>query len=71
LLKDEPEIEVKAAKVVKGEFEIPKQYHLTMENQTCLVVPVEDDSFNVFSTTQWIDLGQAVVARCLNIKASK
>jgi xanthine dehydrogenase molybdopterin-binding subunit B len=57
--------------VVKGEFEIPKQYHLTMENQSCLVVPVEDDSFNVFSTTQWVDLGQAVVARCLNVKASK
>ncbi|XP_059486225.1 uncharacterized protein LOC132202920 isoform X2 [Neocloeon triangulifer] len=65
------EAEVQAAKVVKGEFEIPKQYHLTMENQSCLVVPKEDDSFDVFSTTQWIDLGQAVVARCLGIKASK
>ncbi|CAB3359550.1 Hypothetical predicted protein [Cloeon dipterum] len=61
----------KAAKIIKGDFEIPKQYHLTMENQSCLVLPKEDDSFDVFSTTQWIDLGQAVVARCLDIKASK
>ncbi|XP_059486228.1 uncharacterized protein LOC132202921 isoform X2 [Neocloeon triangulifer] len=65
------DLEAAKSTLVKGEFELSKQYHLTMENQTCLVVPKEDDNFDVFAPTQWIDLMQAVVARCLGIKASK
>ncbi|XP_065332782.1 uncharacterized protein LOC135934747 [Cloeon dipterum] len=60
-----------AAKIIKGDFSLPRQYHMTMETQTCLVVPREDDNYDVFCSTQFMDLAQAVVAKCLNVEASK
>ncbi|KAF4522205.1 hypothetical protein B566_EDAN007356 [Ephemera danica] len=56
--------------VIKGEFEIGKQYHLTMETQTCLIVPKED-SYDVFCACQWMDNVQAVVSRVLEVPSSQ
>ncbi|KAF4522206.1 hypothetical protein B566_EDAN007357 [Ephemera danica] len=67
---DEPEVPPAPAHVIKGQFEIGKQYHLTMETQTCLIIPKEG-GYDVFATTQWMDLVQAVVSRVLQIPASQ
>ncbi|XP_022114711.2 probable aldehyde oxidase gad-3 [Pieris rapae] len=56
-------------KVIKGKYYIGAQYHYYLEPQTSIVVPV-DKGFEVHSATQWIDLTQICVARCLGIKES-
>ncbi|XP_044734075.1 xanthine dehydrogenase-like [Chrysoperla carnea] len=52
--------------VVKGTFDIGAQYHLTMETQTCICVPIED-GMDVFSSTQWMDYVQIAIAKSCNI----
>nr|CAD7430764.1 unnamed protein product [Timema monikensis] len=52
--------------VVKGSFCSSRQYHFTMETQTCLTVPTEN-GLNVFSSTQWIDNVQGAIAQILAI----
>nr|CAD7596424.1 unnamed protein product [Timema genevievae] len=52
--------------VVKGSFCNSRQYHFTMETQTCLTVPTEN-GLNVFSSTQWMDNVQGAIGRILAI----
>nr|CAD7202177.1 unnamed protein product [Timema douglasi] len=52
--------------VVKGSFCSSRQYHFTMETQTCLTVPTEN-GLNVFSSTQWMDHVQGAIAQILAI----
>ncbi|CAG2064022.1 unnamed protein product [Timema podura] len=52
--------------VVKGSFCNSRQYHFTMETQTCLTVPTEN-GLNVFSSTQWMDNVQGAIGQILAI----
>ncbi|XP_075153164.1 uncharacterized protein LOC142226822 [Haematobia irritans] len=52
-----------------GIFEIGPQYHFTMEPQTCIVIP-EEQGLKVYSSTQWINHTQAVIAKMLNLKVA-
>ncbi|CAG4997118.1 unnamed protein product [Parnassius apollo] len=56
-------------KVIKGVYEIGAQYHYYMEPLTCVVIPV-DKGLEVYDSTQWMDLTQIAIARCLGIKES-
>ena len=54
---------------IKGHMEQGLQYHYTMETQSCVVVPIED-GLDVYSSTQWMDIGQMAIADALNIPNS-
>ncbi|XP_054284608.1 uncharacterized protein LOC129001378 [Macrosteles quadrilineatus] len=54
-------------KVVKGDYRLPGQYHFTLETLTCLTVPVDDDSLDVFCSSQWPQAVQESVSLLLNI----
>nr|XP_032518556.1 indole-3-acetaldehyde oxidase-like [Danaus plexippus plexippus] len=56
--------------VLKGEFKLKSQCHFYMEPQTCVVKPVED-SLEVYSSTQWLDLTSTAIAQCLKIPLNK
>lgn len=56
--------------VIKGVYEIEDQYHYYMEPISCVVVPV-DKGLEVYDSTQWMDLTQIAVARCLGISESQ
>ncbi|KAM3962033.1 uncharacterized protein ACR2FA_003925 isoform 2-T2 [Aphomia sociella] len=58
------------SKIIKGVYELDTQYHYYMEPMTCVVVPV-DNGYDVYDSTQWMDLGQVAIAQCLNIKESQ
>ncbi|XP_055621822.1 uncharacterized protein LOC129765481 [Toxorhynchites rutilus septentrionalis] len=53
-------------KKIEGRFELPSQFHFSMEPQTCICVPAED-SMDVYSSTQWVDQCQVAIALALNI----
>ncbi|XP_063364889.1 uncharacterized protein LOC134653456 [Cydia amplana] len=55
--------------VIKGVYEIEGQYHYYMEPVTCVVVPV-DQGLEVYDSTQWMDLTQRAISRCLNMNES-
>ncbi|KAJ8720099.1 hypothetical protein PYW07_012142 [Mythimna separata] len=57
-------------KVIKGVFEMESQYHYYIEPITCVVVPV-DKMLEVYDSSQWMDLTQIAVARCLGISESE
>ncbi|KAH8338948.1 hypothetical protein KR074_005906, partial [Drosophila pseudoananassae] len=54
---------------VRGIFEMGLQYQFPMEPQTTVAVPFED-GLKVFSSTQWMDHTQSVIAHCLQLKAN-
>lgn len=54
------------ATMFKGQFKIPPQYHMHMETQTCICVPIED-GIEVYSSTQMMDNVQIAVATALGI----
>lgn len=56
--------------VIKGVYEIEGQYHYYMEPLTTVVVPV-DNGYEVYDSSQWMDLTQTAVARCLKVNESK
>ncbi|XP_039757384.1 indole-3-acetaldehyde oxidase-like [Pararge aegeria] len=56
-------------KLIKGVFDAKAQYLYYMEPLSCVVIPV-DNSLEVYDTTQWMDLTQIAVARCLNMLES-
>ncbi|XP_049545874.1 xanthine dehydrogenase-like isoform X1 [Anopheles darlingi] len=60
-------VNVTAAKTIKGRFEMAGQYHFTMETQTCVCVPIEDNNMDIYSSTQWIDLCQVAIASMLKV----
>uniref|UniRef100_A0A182QKS2 FAD-binding PCMH-type domain-containing protein n=1 Tax=Anopheles farauti TaxID=69004 RepID=A0A182QKS2_9DIPT len=51
---------------LEGSFDLPSQYHLSMETQQCVCVPI-DDGLDVYSSTQWVDICQIAIARALQI----
>lgn len=53
-------------KEVRGIFEMGLQYQFTLEPQTTVAIPFED-GLKVFSSTQWMDHTQAVIAHCLQM----
>ncbi len=56
---------------IEGQIECGSQYHFTMETQTALVVPVEGETYAVYSSTQWASYVQAAVANVLGIPSSR
>ncbi|KAK9496478.1 hypothetical protein O3M35_013241 [Rhynocoris fuscipes] len=56
--------------VIKGEYKLESQYHYTMELQTCLCVP-EDDNMKVYSSTQWPAMAQAAISMATKIPAHR
>lgn len=57
-------------KVIKGVYEIGAQYHYYLEPLSCVSIPL-DKGLEVYDATQWMDLTQAAVARCLNMSESE
>ncbi|XP_054277393.1 xanthine dehydrogenase-like isoform X2 [Macrosteles quadrilineatus] len=55
---------------VKGSVDLHEQYHMTMELQTCVCVPVED-GMDVYSSTQWMEHVHNAVSRVLSIPAHR
>lgn len=62
-LSDQPDISA------RGIFEMGGQYHFTMESQTTVAIPFED-GLQVWSSTQWMDQTQCVIAKMLSISAN-
>ncbi|KAF4522203.1 hypothetical protein B566_EDAN007354 [Ephemera danica] len=60
------EPEVKTTNVLNGRFDLGKQFHLALETQVCVVEPVED-GYDVYASTQWMDITQTTVARTLKV----
>ncbi|XP_001654510.2 xanthine dehydrogenase [Aedes aegypti] len=53
-------------KSIEGRFELPGQFHFSMEPQVCICVPTED-GMDVYSSTQWIDICQIAISQALNV----
>ncbi|KAL4711114.1 hypothetical protein ACJJTC_009485 [Scirpophaga incertulas] len=56
-------------KIIKGIYEIESQYHYYIEPISNVVVPV-DRGYEVYDSSQWMDLCQIAVSQCLGIKES-
>nr|XP_034833059.1 xanthine dehydrogenase/oxidase-like [Maniola hyperantus] len=56
-------------KVLKGVLDAKGQYLYYMEPLSCVVIPV-DTGLEVYDTTQWMDITQIAVARCLSMPQS-
>ena len=56
---------------IQGEFHIGGQEHFYLETQTALVIPGEDDSLQVFSSTQNPTEVQKLVAEVMDITMNK
>lgn len=52
---------------IEGEFYMDAQYHFYMESQVAIANRIEDQ-YDVYSSTQWTDLVQNVVAQVLGLK---
>ncbi|XP_073980913.1 xanthine dehydrogenase-like isoform X2 [Rhodnius prolixus] len=51
---------------LKGSWDLKSQYHYTMETQTCVAVPVEDN-LDIFVSSQWPAGVQEAISVALNI----
>ncbi|KAG5312463.1 XDH dehydrogenase, partial [Acromyrmex insinuator] len=54
--------------VIKGVFQCGGQYHHSLETQSCVCVPVENDIIDVYPSSQWMNLIQVSIATCLNVQ---
>lgn len=52
-----------------GILELGAQFHFTLEPQTTVVVPIEQ-GLQVWSSTQWMDVTQASIARMLSLEVN-
>ncbi|CAD6344008.1 unnamed protein product [Miscanthus lutarioriparius] len=57
-------------KIPSTEVKLASEYHFYMETQTALAVPDEDKTLVVYSSSQYPELAQSVIARCLGIPFS-
>ncbi|XP_037464998.1 putative aldehyde oxidase-like protein isoform X1 [Triticum dicoccoides] len=57
-------------KILSTEVKLASQYYFYMETQTALAVPDEDNTIVVYSSSQYPELAQNVIARCLGIPFS-
>ncbi|MGK3137300.1 xanthine dehydrogenase molybdopterin binding subunit [Pantoea trifolii] len=61
----------RASRRIQGEFHIGGQEHFYLETQTALVIPGEDDTLQVFSSTQNPTEVQKLVAEVMGITMNK
>jgi abscisic-aldehyde oxidase len=52
------------------QVKLASEYYFYMETQTALAVPDEDNTLVVYSSSQYPELAQSVIARCLGIPFS-
>ncbi|KAL6603520.1 hypothetical protein ACP70R_043881 [Stipagrostis hirtigluma subsp. patula] len=57
-------------KIPSAEVKLASEYHFYMETQTALAIPDEDNTLVVYSSSQYPELAQSVIARCLGIPFS-
>lgn len=55
---------------ITGTFNVPSQYHYTMETQSC-TTQVTENGLVVRSSTQWMDLVHVAVSKALNIDENR
>ncbi|CAN6203596.1 unnamed protein product [Urochloa humidicola] len=58
-------------KISSTEVKLASEYYFYMETQTALAIPDEDNTLVVYSSSQYPELAQSVIARCLGIPFSK
>ncbi|CAL5076012.1 unnamed protein product [Urochloa decumbens] len=58
-------------KIPSTEVKLASEYYFYMETQTALAIPDEDNTLVVYSSSQYPELAQSVIARCLGIPFSK
>ncbi|TKW31510.1 hypothetical protein SEVIR_2G111100v4 [Setaria viridis] len=54
-------------KILSTEVKLASQYYFYMETQTALAIPDEDKTMVVYSSSQYPELAQTVIAKCLGI----
>ncbi|CAN6297514.1 unnamed protein product [Urochloa humidicola] len=54
-------------KILSAEVKLESQYFFYMETQVALAIPDEDNCITIYSSTQFVEITQNVVARCLGI----
>ncbi|XP_025804657.1 putative aldehyde oxidase-like protein isoform X2 [Panicum hallii] len=57
-------------KIPSAEVKLASEYHFYMETQTALAIPDEDNTLVVYSSSQYPELAQSVIARCVGIPFS-
>ncbi len=60
----------KSKNKLKGKFNTGSQEHFYLEGQVCLVIPKEDNNFQVYSSTQHPSETQQIIAKMLNQKSN-
>ncbi|GJN12245.1 hypothetical protein PR202_ga30540 [Eleusine coracana subsp. coracana] len=56
--------------IPSAEVKLASEYYFYMETQTALAIPDEDNTLIVYSSSQYPELAQSVIARCLGIPFS-
>ncbi|XP_015644601.1 probable aldehyde oxidase 4 isoform X4 [Oryza sativa Japonica Group] len=54
-------------KIMSEEVKLSSQYYFYMETQTALAIPDEDNTMTVYSSSQFSELAQNVISKCLGI----
>ncbi|KAJ1293276.1 hypothetical protein BS78_01G055200 [Paspalum vaginatum] len=54
-------------KILSAEVKLESQYYFYMETQVALAIPDEDNCITIYSSTQFVEITQDLVARCLGI----
>ncbi|KAG2632971.1 hypothetical protein PVAP13_2NG134400 [Panicum virgatum] len=57
-------------KIPAAEVKLASEYYFYMETQTALAIPDEDNTLVVYSSSQYPEFAQRVIARCLGIPFS-